>query len=53
VLSIALFDSEENMLAAEKAFDEEMPRVLSDLMEPWTGRRTSVERYEVVFDLST
>jgi hypothetical protein len=53
VLSIALFDSEENMLAAEKAFDEEMPRVLADLMEQWTGRRTSVERYEVVFDLST
>jgi hypothetical protein len=40
------------MHAAEKAFDEEMLRVLADLMEQRTGRRTSVERYEVVYDLS-
>jgi hypothetical protein len=26
--------------------------VLADLMEQRTGRRTSVERYEVVYDLS-
>jgi hypothetical protein len=31
VLSIALFDSEENARAAEPTFDEEMPRRLSDL----------------------
>jgi allantoicase len=52
MLSIAFFDSEENMNAAEPIFDEEMPRVLGDLMENWSGRRTSVERYEVVFDQS-
>jgi hypothetical protein len=52
VVSVALFDSEENMNAAEKTFDEEMPRALGDLMEQWSGRRTSVERYEVVFDFS-
>jgi hypothetical protein len=40
------------MHAAEKAFDKEMPRVLAD-QEQWTERRTSVERHEVVFDLST
>ena len=40
------------MNAAEKTFDEEMPRALGELMEQWSGRRTSVERYEVVFDFS-
>jgi hypothetical protein len=52
-ISIALFDSEENMNAAEKTFDEDMPRALGDLMEQWSGRRTAVERYEVVYDFST
>ncbi len=52
-LSIALFDSEANMNAAEKTFDEDMPRALGDLMEQWSGRRTAVERYEVVYDFST
>jgi hypothetical protein len=49
MLSIALFDSEENMNAAERIFDEEMPRALGDVFENFSGR-TAVERYEVVFD---
>ena len=53
MLSIALFDSEENMNAAEQIFDEEMPRALGDVFENFSGRRTAVERYEVVFDQST
>ena len=52
MLSIALFDSEENMNAAERIFDEEMPQALGDLFDNFTGRRTAVERYEVVFDHS-
>lgn len=49
-VTISLFDSEENLTAAEPTFDEEMPRALGDLMGPWAGRRTSVERYEVMVD---
>jgi heme-degrading monooxygenase HmoA len=49
-VTISFFDSEENLTAAEPTFDEEMPRALGDLMEQWSGRRTSVERYEVVVD---
>jgi hypothetical protein len=49
-VTISLFDSEENLNAAEPTFDEEMPRALGDLMEEFSGRRTSVERYEVVVD---
>ena len=49
-LFISLFDSEENMLRAEPTFNEEMPKQLADMFEEFSGRRTSVERYEVVTD---
>jgi hypothetical protein len=49
-LSISFFDSEENALAAEPVFDEEMPRALGDLMQQFSGRRTSVDRYDVLVD---
>lgn len=49
-LSISLFDTEENAVAAEEVFDEEMPRALGDLMQQFSGRRTSVERYAVLVD---
>ena len=49
-LSISLFDTEENAVAAETVFDEEMPKALGDLMRQFSGRRTSVERYEVLVD---
>jgi hypothetical protein len=50
-MSIAFFDSEENALAAEPTFDEEMPRKLGDLYsKDWTGRRVAVGRYRVVTD---
>lgn len=48
VLSIALFDSEENAQAAEPTFDEEMPRQLGDLYKDWEGRRVFVARYKVL-----
>ena len=41
-LSISLFDSEENARAAEPIFDEEMPQ--------FSGRRISVDRYDVLVD---
>jgi hypothetical protein len=50
VATITLFESEQDMQAAEPTFEEEMPRRLGDLMQEWSGRRRSVERYEVVFD---
>jgi len=49
-LTIALFDSAENMEAAESTFDEEMPRQLADLFSQWAGRRAGVDRYEVLVD---
>ena len=49
-LTITFFDSEENMHAAEPTFDEEMPRQLGDLMGAWAGRRSSVERFQVLVD---
>lgn len=49
-LSISYFDTEQNALAAEPIFDEEMPRVLGDLMQQFSGHRTSVERYDVLVD---
>jgi hypothetical protein len=49
-LSISFFDTEENAIAAEPIFDEEMPRALGDLMNQFSGRRTSVERYAVLVD---
>jgi hypothetical protein len=51
VLAITLFDSEENMSAAEPTFDEEMPRALGDLMRGWSGKRTGVEHFRVIFDV--
>jgi hypothetical protein len=48
VLSITLFDSEENAQAAEPTFDEEMPRRLGDMFKDWEGRRISVDRYKVL-----
>ena len=48
VLSIALFDSEENAQAAEPTFDEEMPRQLGEIYKDWEGRRVSVDRYKVL-----
>jgi hypothetical protein len=50
VLSVALFDSDENARAAEPTFDAEMPRQLGDLFKDWEGRRVSVERYKVLSD---
>jgi hypothetical protein len=49
-LSISFFDTEENALAAEPVFEEEMPRALGDLMQQFSGRRTSVDRYDVLVD---
>jgi hypothetical protein len=49
-LSISLFDTEENATAAEPTFDEEMPKALGDLMQQFSGRRVSVERYDVLVD---
>jgi hypothetical protein len=49
-MTVSFFDSEENMRAAEPTFDEEMPRQLGDLIEQWAGRRSSVERFEVLAD---
>jgi hypothetical protein len=49
-LFISLFDSEENMRAAEPTFDVEMPRQLADMFDEFSGRRTGVERYEVITD---
>jgi hypothetical protein len=49
-LSISLFDTEENAIAAESIFDEEMPKALGELMQQFSGRRISVERYDVLVD---
>ena len=49
-LSISFFDTEENAVAAEPVFDEEMPRALGDLMQQFPGRRASVDRYDVLVD---
>jgi hypothetical protein len=49
-LSISLFDTEENAIAAEPIFDEEMPKALGGLMQQFSGRRTSVDRYDVLVD---
>jgi hypothetical protein len=48
VISIHLFDSDENLDAAEPVFEERMPEQLGELMHFWTGRRVSVEQYEVL-----
>jgi hypothetical protein len=52
-LSISLFDTEENAVAAEPIFDEEMPKALGELMQQFSGRRTSFERYDVLVDERT
>ena len=49
-LSISLFDSEENAVAAEPIFDEDMPKALGEIMQQFSGRRISVERYDVLID---
>jgi hypothetical protein len=49
-LSISFFDTEENAVAAEPVFDEEMPRALGELMQQFSGRRTGVDRYDVLVD---
>jgi len=49
-LSISLFDTEANAIAAEPIFDEEMPKALGELMQHFSGTRTSVERYDVLVD---
>ena len=49
-LSISFFDTEENAVAAEPIFDEEMPKALGDLMQQFSGRRVSVERFAVLVD---
>ena len=48
VLSITLFESDADAAAAEQTFDEEMPRQLGDLFKDWSGRRVSVDSYEVL-----
>ena len=49
-LSISLFDTEESAIAAEPIFDEEMPKALGELMQRFSGRRVSVERYDILVD---
>ena len=49
IMNIALFDSEENMRAAESTF-EEMPQRLGLDPEQMPARRAGVEWYEVVAD---
>jgi hypothetical protein len=49
-LSISLFDTEANALAAEETFDKEMPSALGELMQQFSGRRVGVERYDVLID---
>ena len=48
VLSITLFDTPENAAAAERTFDEELPRQLGHLFAGWAGRRVAVDLYNVV-----
>ena len=50
-VSITLFDSMESAKAAEETFDKVMPEKLGHIFEAWGGRRTSVDRFEVVADL--
>ena len=48
VLSVTLFDTEENARGAEHTFYEALPQRLGHLFADWSGRRISVDRYEVV-----
>jgi hypothetical protein len=52
-LSISFFDTEESAKAAEPIFDEEMPKALGPLMQQFSGRRLSVDRYAVLVDERT
>jgi hypothetical protein len=47
-VSVTFFDSAENARAAEPTFDEEMPRKLGEIFSEWSGRRLSVDVYDVV-----
>ena len=49
-VSITFFDSMESAEAAEETFDKVMPEKLGHIFETWGGRRTSVDRFEVVAD---
>jgi hypothetical protein len=49
-LSITLFDTEANALAAEETFDQEMPKALGELMNQFSGKRISVERFDVLIN---
>jgi hypothetical protein len=49
-LSLTFFDSEEDVVAAEPTFDEEMPRQLGEIFGAWGGRRVDVTRYRVAQD---
>jgi hypothetical protein len=49
-VSITLFDSMESAEAAEETFDKVMPEKLGHIFETWGGRRTSVDRYELLAD---
>ena len=48
VLSVTLFDTEQDAQAAEHTFDEVLPAKLGHLFEGWAGRRIAVDRYNVV-----
>ena len=49
MLTLAFFETDQAMQAAEPVFEEEMPRVIGpEIMQGFTGRRTSVDRYEVI-----
>ena len=48
MISVTFFDTEANAEAAERTFEEEMPRALADLYAKWSGRRVAVERYRVL-----
>jgi hypothetical protein len=49
-LSITIFDSEANARAAERTFDEEMPRQLGDIFKSWAGSRIAVDHFKVLVD---
>jgi hypothetical protein len=48
MISIAIFETEEDADAAEDTFDREMPRALGALFDEFEGRRVSVDHYEVL-----
>ena len=46
--SIQLFDTEENLEAAEPTFEEMPQRLGEEIMSQISGRRVAVERFEVI-----